>query len=197
MQLTAILISSVLAFASMSAAAPAKAPAAAKATTVDACFIVGKTALPQEVIDAANEIKGQIVCDNSTEVLPHVPDTESNGFKFSEINFSKSNLSTLAFSLKEFATPEDPIEGCLDEFENSLAVYIATEAAQRSLGASLAIKVPKFFLAFQVARIKTAQNITITNAGQTVQHLLGKVTKNAAGQDADLLAEVQKLATIV
>ena len=77
-------------------------------------------------------------------------------------------------ALTEFATPADPAEACLDKFTKQLNVYIATEAGVRSLGGSLAIKAPKFFLAFQVARIKTAQGIAITDPGQTVQHLLGK-----------------------
>lgn len=59
----------------------------------------------------------------------------------------------------------------------------------------MAIKVPKFFLAFQVARIKTAQGVAITDAGQTVDHLLGKVLKNAAGESKASLAKVSKLAT--
>ena len=50
-------------------------------------------------------------------------------------------------------------------------------------------------MAFQVARIKTAQGVKITDAGQTVDHLLGKVLKNAAGEDKALLAQVSKLAT--
>lgn len=53
---------------------------------------------------------------------------------------------------------------------------------------------PKFFLAFQVARIKTAQGVAITDPGQTVEHLLGKVTKNAAGESKDLLDQVTALA---
>jgi chorismate mutase len=55
--------------------------------------------------------------------------------------------------------------------------------------------VPKFFLAFQVARIKTAQGITITDPGQTVEHLLEKVTKNAAGENQALLNQVVALST--
>ena len=62
------------------------------------------------------------------------------------------------------------------------------------MGGALQIKVPKFFLSFQIARIKTAQGIAITDPGQTVEHLLGKVTKNAAGESAALLAEVADLA---
>jgi hypothetical protein len=34
-----------------------------------------------------------------------------------------------------------------------------------------------------MARIKTAQGVTITDAGQTVEHLLGKVIKNAGSKE--------------
>lgn len=76
-------------------------------------------------------------------------------------------------------------------------MYLATEAGVRSVGGGLAIKVPKFFLAFQVARIKTAQGLVIDDPGQTVEHLLGKVVKNAGGEDAGLIAQVETLATVL
>jgi hypothetical protein len=72
---------------------------------------------------------------------------------------------------------------------------LATEAGVRSEGGSLAIKLPKFFLAFQVARIKTAKGIRITDPGQTVEHLLGKVMSNGKGENKMLLDQVAMLAT--
>jgi hypothetical protein len=58
-------------------------------------------------------------------------------------------------------------------------MYQATEAGIRSVAGNLAIKAPKFFLSFQIARIKTVQGTANTDPGQTVEHLLGKVIKNA------------------
>lgn len=52
------------------------------------------------------------------------------------------------------------------------------------MGGNLAIKAPKFFLSFQIARIKTAQGTAITDPGQTVEHLLGKVIKNAGSAES-------------
>ena len=67
----------------------------------------------------------------------------------------------------------------------------------RSEAGNLAIKLPKFFLAFQVARIKTAQGVKIEEPGQTVEHLLGKVSSNGKGEDRALLEEVERLATVL
>lgn len=65
------------------------------------------------------------------------------------------------------------------------------------MGGNLAIKAPKFFLAFQVARIKTAQGIAITDPGQTVEHLLGKVTKNAIKESQATLDQITALASVL
>lgn len=65
------------------------------------------------------------------------------------------------------------------------------------MGGSLAIKAPKFFLAFQVARIKTAQGVAITDPGQTVEHLLEKVTKNAIKESTETLDQVTALASVL
>ena len=54
-------------------------------------------------------------------------------------------------------------------------MYTATEAGIRSVAGNFnVIKVPKFFLAFQVARIKSAQGTLGTAPGVQVEHLLGK-----------------------
>jgi hypothetical protein len=60
---------------------------------------------------------------------------------------------------------------------------------------SLAIKVPKFFLEFQVSRIQTAQGNAPADPGLTVSHLLDKVTKNAAGESQALIDQVTALST--
>lgn len=54
-------------------------------------------------------------------------------------------------------------------------MYTATEVGIRSVAGNFnVIKVPKFFLAFQVARIKSAQGTLGTAPGVQVEHLLGK-----------------------
>jgi len=80
------------------------------------------------------------------------------------------------------------------QFQDELNTYLATEAGLRSVGGSLAIKVPKFFLQFQMARIQQAQGAVSDVPGQTVDHQLEKVLKNAAGEDQALLDEVNNLA---
>jgi hypothetical protein len=161
------------------------------------CFLTGSTTLPAETLDAANAIASVITCGKST-TIGTTPDVTSGGISFSSINFADkavTTLSSLNFALTEFATPADPATADLATFQNQLNVYVATEAGIRSTAGSLAIKVPKFFLSFQVARIKTAQGITITDPGQTVEHLLGKVVKNAGGESAATKAKVTALST--
>ena len=57
------------------------------------------------------------------------------------------------------------------------------------------VKVPKFFLQMQISRIQTAQGNPPAAAGQQVDHLRDKVTKNAAGESKALLDQVVALAT--
>lgn len=158
------------------------------------CFVVGSTALPAEVTDAANAIAGDVTCGTAT-TIGNVPDVTSNGVSFSSINFADSSSTPLQFALDQFATAEPLASTDLDAFQTNLNLYVATEAGIRSEGGNLAIKVPKFFLSYQVARIKTAQGVAITDPGQTVEHLQEKVTKNAAGESQDLIDQVNALAT--
>lgn len=160
----------------------------------NACFLVGSDTLPVETADIVTEIQSSIDCGTTT-TIGNVPDVTSNGLSFSDINFADSDSTPLQFALDTFATATLLADSDLADFELKLNLYLATEAGIRSEGGSLAIKVPKFFLAFQVARIKTAQGIAITDPGQTVEHLLGKVTKNAAGEDQSLLDQVTALAS--
>lgn len=76
-------------------------------------------------------------------------------------------------------------------------MYLATEAGLRSVGGSLAIKVPKFFLEMQISRIQTAQGNPPTAAGLQVDHLRDKVINNAGGESQTLLDQVTQLATVV
>ncbi|TVY57298.1 hypothetical protein LSUE1_G007352 [Lachnellula suecica] len=150
-----------------------------------ACFVIGSTALPAEVQDTVTTIQSAVTCDTSTTTLSGVPDTVSGNTYFSSINFASSSSSTpLAFALSEFATDTPLASTSLSLFQDQLNVYQATEAGIRSVDGNLAIKAPKFFLSFQMARINTAQGTAITDPGQTVEHLLGKVVKNAGSAES-------------
>lgn len=158
------------------------------------CFIVGSTTLPQETADIADALASSVTCSTGT-TIGNVPDVTTNGVSFSDIDFSKSSSTPLQFALDTFATASPLASSDLATFQTNLDLYQATEAGVRSENGNLAIKEPKFFLAFQVARIKTAQGVTITDPGQTVEHLLGKVQKNAGSADKGLLTQVEALAT--
>lgn len=160
-----------------------------------ACFVVGDVALPAEVQDSVDAIEGVVSCDASQTTIDSVPDVSSGGVTFSSINFDDSSSTPLEFALDTFATADPLASTDLDLFQNELNTYLATEAGIRSVDGSLEIKVPKFFLAFQIARIQTAQGVDITDPGSTVEHLLGKVQSNGAGESQDLLDEVAALAT--
>ncbi|KAJ4350878.1 hypothetical protein N0V95_004326 [Ascochyta clinopodiicola] len=162
-----------------------------------ACFVVGKTALPAEVADTVTAIQSAVTCDTSSTTISNVPDVSSGSSKFSSIDFSKSTQTPLEFALSKFATAEPLATTDLQTFQDNLNVYLATEAGIRSVGGSLAIKVPKFFLQMQVSRIQTAQGNPPAAAGQQVDHLRDKVTKNAAGESKALLDQVTALAAQV
>ncbi|KZM28792.1 uncharacterized protein EKO05_0006088 [Ascochyta rabiei] len=162
-----------------------------------ACFVIGNTALPAEIADTVTSIQSAVTCDNSATTISNVPDVSSGSSKFSAIDFSKSSQTPLEFALSKFATAEPLADTDLQTFQNNLNVYLATEAGIRSVGGSLAIKVPKFFLQMQVSRIQTAQGNPPAAAGQQVDHLRDKVTKNAAGESKALLDQVTSLAAQV
>jgi hypothetical protein len=160
-----------------------------------ACFIVGNTALPAEVADVVTAIQKDVTCSATAKTLSNVPDVTSGSATFSKIDFSKSDQSPLAFALSKFATAEPLANTNLKTFQDDLNVYLATEAGIRSTGGNLALKVPKFFLQMQISRIQTAQGNPPAAAGQQVDHLRDKVTKNAAGESKALLDQVVALAT--
>lgn len=118
--------------------------------------MVGNEALPQEVQDSVTAIQSSVTCGSGT-TIDNVPDVTSGSTTFSDVDFSKSSSSPLQFALDTFATPADPADADLATLQDQLNVYLATEAGLRSVGGSLAIKVPKFFLAMQVSRVQTAQ----------------------------------------
>ncbi|KAH8719287.1 hypothetical protein GQ44DRAFT_623662, partial [Phaeosphaeriaceae sp. PMI808] len=159
-----------------------------------ACFVPGTTALPAEVASVVTSLQNTIKCSATAKTLSNVPDVTSGTVSFSSIDFSKSNQTPLEFALKQFATANPLASTNLAQFQDSLNVYLATEAGIRSEGGNLAIKVPKFFLEMQVSRIQTAQGNAPKAAGLQVDHLRDKVTKNAAGESKALLDQVVALA---
>lgn len=161
------------------------------------CFIVGNVALPQETQDAANSLASSVTCNAKETTISGVPDVSSGGISFSSIDFATSGQSPLAFALEKFATTSPLADNDLTKFQNEANVYTATEAALRSIGGNLAIKAPKFFINFQIARIQTAQGNPPTNPAQTVEHLLGKVTKNASKADQQFLEQITSLSNIL
>ncbi|KAK4443288.1 hypothetical protein QBC34DRAFT_478148 [Podospora aff. communis PSN243] len=162
-----------------------------------ACFIVGNQVLPAEVANIVTSLQPQITCDATRTTLSGVPDVSSGGVSFSSINFATSRQSALEFALTTFATKSPLASNDLATFQRQLDVYRATEAGIRSMGGNLAIKVPKFFLEFQISRIQTAQGNPPTAPGQQVDHKLGKVIKNVGRERQELLDQVTALARVL
>ncbi|KAF2964527.1 hypothetical protein GQX73_g9041 [Xylaria multiplex] len=170
-------------------------PVAIASRQNQACFVIGSETLPEETADIADDLANVVTCSNSATTIAGVPDVTSGSTTFSSIDFSQSNQSPLQFALSNFAT-ENPLSNTdLEFFQDALNVYLATEAGIRSVGGSLAIKVPKFFLEMQVSRIETAQGNPPTAPGLQVDHLRDKVLKNAGREDQALLDQVTALAT--
>ncbi|KAK4032149.1 hypothetical protein C8A01DRAFT_51000 [Parachaetomium inaequale] len=163
----------------------------------NACFLIGNDALPKEVSDVAVNIQDRITCDTSKTTISGVPDVSSGDVSFSSVNFAASSQTPLEFALDKFATPEPLRTADLATFQRQLDVYLATEAGIRSVGGNLGIKVPKFFLQFQVSRIQTAQGNPPAAAGQQVDHLLQKVLKNAPKESQQLKDQVTALAKVL
>jgi hypothetical protein len=160
------------------------------------CFLIGNSVLPAETQQIVETLVSTIECDTTTTTIGNVPDVHtSSGLTFSSINFATSSSTPLQFALDTFTTSNPVANSNIEVFQQQLDVYLATEAGVRSESGNLALKLPKFFLAFQVARIKTAKGIPITDPGQTVEHLLGKVMSNGKGESKALLDQVQRLAT--
>ncbi|KAI4870988.1 hypothetical protein F4820DRAFT_562 [Hypoxylon rubiginosum] len=164
-------------------------------STQQACFLIGDETLPAETADVAADLASTVTCDNAVTTIAKVPDVTSGSTAFSSIDFSQSSQTALQFALSKFATADPLADTDLATFQDMLNVYQATEAGIRSVGGSLAIKVPKFFLEMQVSRIETAQGNPPTAAGLQVDHLRDKVIKNAPKEAQSLLDQVTKLAT--
>jgi hypothetical protein len=134
------------------------------------------------------------------QVAPGVPDITSGGIDYSSIDFQKSKLSPLGFALATFTTPANPATGDATTLQNQLNDYLALEAGTRSQPNSGALldklKGPKFFLQFQIARVKTAQGAQLS-AQASVAHQLTKVLKNAPGSTQAELDQVTALSKVV
>ncbi|KAH8687286.1 hypothetical protein BGZ60DRAFT_521948 [Tricladium varicosporioides] len=172
-------------------------PTSLLSSRATACFVIGSTTLPAEVADTVTAIQSAVTCDTSKTTISGVPDVSSGGITFSSINFATSSQTPLNFALSTFATASTLADSDLTLFQNQLNTYLATEAGIRSVGGSLAIKDPKFFLSFQIARIKTAQGTAITDPGQTVEHLLGKVLNNAGSESQATKDKVTALSKVL
>ncbi|AEO59350.1 hypothetical protein MYCTH_2081895 [Thermothelomyces thermophilus ATCC 42464] len=189
----------VAAFA-LTAGFAAAAPAAVVERQANgACFVIGNQVLPKETSDIAAQLRNRVTCDTSRTTIAGVPDVSSGGVTFSSVNFatSSSSKTPLEFALDRFATPTPLRNADLATFQRRLDVYLATEAGIRSVGGSLAIKVPKFFLQFQVSRIQTAQGNPPTAPGAQVDHLLEKVLKNSPRESQALRDQVTALAKVL
>lgn len=84
-----------------------------------ACFIVGTETLPKEVADVATAIAGDVTCAAAATTLDNVPDVTSGGVTFSDVDFSASTLSPLAFALQEFATADPVADTDLQRIQDS------------------------------------------------------------------------------
>ncbi|XXG96019.1 hypothetical protein Hte_002296 [Hypoxylon texense] len=164
-------------------------------STQQACFLIGDETLPAETADIAADLASTVTCDSAVTTIAKVPDVTAGSTTFSSIDFSQSSQTPLQFALAKFATDEPLADTNLAAFQDMLDVYQATEAGIRSVGGSLAIKVPKFFLEMQVSRIQTAQGNPPAAAGLQVDHLRDKVLKNAPKEAQSLLDQVTQLAT--
>ncbi|KAF2470227.1 uncharacterized protein BDR25DRAFT_304159 [Lindgomyces ingoldianus] len=159
------------------------------------CFLTGSNPLPTEIQVAANAFASSITCDFSRRTIGNVPDVSTSTQSFSNINFVSSS-TPLRFALDNFATATPLSASSLRILEQQLEVYIATEAGVRSEGGDLAIEVPKFFLAMQVARVKTALGIEIPGWEQSVEYLVDKVLETAKGEERGLLDQVVGLGMV-
>lgn len=167
------------------------------------CFVVGNEELPEETQGIADNLAASVQCDAANPTIDGVPDVSSGGMTFSSIDFNKAENgeTPLQFAVNLFQTADQDggklADSNLEQFQNALNDYLATEAGIRSVGGNLAIKAPKFFLQMQVSRIQTAQGNPPTEAGLQVDHLRDKVLKNAPREDQALLDQVTQLATVV
>ncbi|EUC58242.1 hypothetical protein RSOL_240820, partial [Rhizoctonia solani AG-3 Rhs1AP] len=124
---------------------------------------------------------GQVTC--GSKVIANtggVPDVTLGGITYSSIDFQSSNKSPVGFALDTFKTPTDPATANLATLQNQLDTYLAMEAGSTRSTLLPKLKGTKFFIQFQIARVRTAQGAKL-GVADTVEHQLGKVLKNAVG----------------
>ncbi|KAF9558777.1 hypothetical protein CPC08DRAFT_709362 [Agrocybe pediades] len=173
-------------------------PVFKRRATPAACFLTGKTALPAEVANGIPALAKAVTCKSGNSVAG-VPNVSSGGIDFKTIDFQQSTKSPLGFALATFTTPANPANADLNKLQNQLNDYLAVEAGVRSNGGGSIlnkVKSAKFFLQFQIARVNAAKGVPVS-AGDTVEHQLEKVLKNAVGATASEIAQVNALAKVV
>jgi hypothetical protein len=169
-------------------------PSAISPRQAKACYLVGNQALPGQVQTISDSLASKIQCNGAKKSIGNVPDLFVNPIAtFSSINFADSGKAPLQFALDTFQTKQPLASSNVAQFQEALDVYLATEAGLRSENGNMAIREPKFFLQFQLARIKTAQGQQLP-AAESVDHLLQKLKENAITADKPFLGQVEQLA---
>ncbi|KAH7400977.1 hypothetical protein DE146DRAFT_482977 [Phaeosphaeria sp. MPI-PUGE-AT-0046c] len=160
------------------------------------CYVIGNSPLPAIVSSTSTAIENLIKCsvDGST-TLQKVPDVLAGNQAFSTIDFTQGGKTPLQFSLDLFQTADPLANSDLQAFKDALDVYLATEIGIRSAGGNFfPIKIPKFFIDMQIARIETAQGNPPKEAQRQVTHLRDQVLASAAGESQALKDQVTALA---
>ncbi|KAH7132249.1 hypothetical protein B0J11DRAFT_220883 [Dendryphion nanum] len=161
-----------------------------------ACFLVGDVSLPAELDASVKRLveENVISCDFSRHTIGNVPDLSTSTQSFSEMNFADSASTPLRFAMARFATTVPIGSSSLRIFEQSLDVYLATEAGVRSEeGDARDVLVVRKYLEFQVARIKSARGIHIADPTQTSEYLLDSLSDMVQEHDLKALGEVVSL----
>ncbi|KAF9005229.1 hypothetical protein BDQ17DRAFT_385347 [Cyathus striatus] len=161
------------------------------------CFVTGTIALPAEVASGLSALAKAITCVNGPKQLRMYPTLFLGALRTAALTPEIVQVSSRICFVSGVGLGHWWHEAELfGRFQ--LNVYLAIEAGVRSqpnTSALLArLKGPKFFIQFQIARAKAARGESLTG-GDTIEHQLGKVTKNAIGASASEVAQVNALAT--
>ncbi|KAJ3363625.1 hypothetical protein HDU91_002918 [Kappamyces sp. JEL0680] len=140
-------------------------------------FVLAVAALPVE--DTTKPPPGVVFSGSLGQGLQ---DVSSNGLAFSSISYVGKG-TPISFALSTFDVA-DPKTADLGKLQDQLNAYLGVEFQLRNKAIANGpiklseLKVPKFFLQMQVARVNQALGIKVDAAG-TVSHQRGKVIKNA------------------
>ncbi|KAH9816227.1 hypothetical protein DFH28DRAFT_1082004 [Melampsora americana] len=128
---------SILLLSSILGLAPElEAKGKSKPTPKNVCFLVGKEALPSDVVvdqKLANScLKGSSAFPGDSK-LKQLPDIQFNGKKFTDISYKKrkSGTSPVRFAMEKF-----PLTLDRKDLETALELYGAINAGLRSMGGS-------------------------------------------------------------